>query len=84
MVMTKNNIIKKNIKLGLEFDRYAFRHPEIFDQINNSWVIITDARDKEFSNATRSWIKNAPTKGKVVEARKQGKTWVIEKLPSIK
>jgi len=71
------DFVKKNIKLSLEFDSYAARHPSIYKKIpNGSWVIFTDTRDTKFSTLSRTLAHSART-GKVVEAYKEAGAWKV-------
>lgn len=69
--------IQKNIKLTLDFDRYAIRHMSVYNKVPfGAWLIMTDDKDPLFNKETRSWVKRIPKK-KVVEAYKVGRVWKI-------
>ncbi len=76
--MTKK-IIEKNIKLSLEFDTYLNEHPDLYAKIpNGASVVITVKGDSEFNRGTTGNVSGI--RGKVVEARKEGSRWTVNKF----
>ena len=77
-----NEFIQKNIKLSLDFDSYASKNPQIYDNIpKGSWVVLTVKGDTKFNRQSKSLTKNAPLKkNKVIIARKDGKKWAVKKI----
>ena len=70
--------IKKNTKLGLEFDHYFFSHlDELADKIpNRAYVVINVKGDEEFNRQRLALIEN-PRRKTIVLAEKSGKRWKI-------
>ena len=78
-----NKFVKKNIKLSVEFDRYLSRNEHLYKQIpRGAHIIITDRKDKRFSESTRNLAQRSAKGGRFIEARKEGKEWKLEPLPS--
>ncbi len=73
--------IKKNLKLISQFHSYAGKHPELFKQIpNKSTVVMTVKGDPYFNRLSRNMNrKGMSSKEKLVEARKEGYRWTIQK-----
>jgi hypothetical protein len=77
--MTKAQF-RKMLELSLQFDRYAMRHPEIFDDIPyNAWIVTTDAKDEKMSRAARTMLIRSKDINlrKAVEIRKVGRSWKV-------
>jgi len=79
--MSKEHI-KKNLALGLEFDTYVARHPEVMKKIpHGANIIITTKDDKKFNEASRG-MQSSGSRGRFIEARKEGRGWKIELMPA--
>jgi len=75
---------KKIAELSMAFDRYADKHPQLFDQIPyGGWVVMTDASDPKFSDYSRSALKGQKLR-RVVEVQKQKRGWKVMPLPVVK
>ena len=79
--MKKDNL-KKTLKLSLEFDTYLTKHPSLYKKIpNGASVFITVKGDEKFN---RSSVRNvADVKGKIIEARKEGRRWTLSPLVAV-
>ena len=79
--------IKKNIKLGTSFNLYVFRHSRALAKIpNGANVVLAIKGDEKFNRSSREMVKKAlgrSKRTKLVEARKEGKRWVIRPLTEI-
>lgn len=74
---------KKNIKLSVQFDKYLWKNPELLEEIpNKSIVVLTVKGDPYFNRISRSFTKDYPKRfgEKIVEARKEGSRWTIQKV----
>ncbi len=79
--MTKA-LIQKNIKLGMDFDRYVFRNPHVLDRFPKApHIVITSDRDKKLSEENLAIARNSRT-GRFIVAHRAGKRWKLTPLPS--
>lgn len=77
--MTKA-LMRKNIKLGMDFDRYVARNPRVLDNLPKaSEIIVTSERDKKLSEANLAIARGSRT-GRFVVAHRVGKHWKLMPL----
>lgn len=74
--MTKN-MIEKNIKLSLDFDRYVSRNPSALRFLpQGANIIFVHSKDKALSEANRDIARNSKS-GKFYEAAKKDGAWRV-------
>jgi hypothetical protein len=80
----RQNFIKKNIKLSLEFDEYLSKHPKEFEKIpDRACIIITVKDDKEFNRNSISIAEKVKHGSqKCIEAHKEGGGWLLQPFPA--
>lgn len=74
-----DSFVKKNLKLISQFHKYAWKHPELFEQIpNKSTLVVTIKGDGYFNRTNRKLSRTGSKPGeKIVEAHKEGSKWKI-------
>jgi hypothetical protein len=76
------DLIQKNLKLSLEFDRYIVENPAVLKGLSRGTeVVITSARDRKLSEENLRMALSGS--GKFVEVRKEGKSWKIKKFSPV-
>jgi len=74
------NLIRKNINLSLEFDRYVVSNPSVLKSVpSGAHIILTSRTDKKLSDANLNAVRGSRA-GRFVEAHKSGAKWAIRKV----
>jgi hypothetical protein len=74
------DLIKKNIKLSMEFDNYISKSPTAFRRIpKGAHIVLTSSKDKKLSEANMTLMRNTRT-GKFVLAHKSESGWSLKPL----
>lgn len=75
--MTKK-IAKRSVQLASEFDAYLSRHPDLYDAIPDGATVVMSAKgDPDFEHPNTEIL--AQCTDLIVEARKEGRRWKIQK-----
>lgn len=78
-----NKYIKKNLRLGLEFDTYIMKHPSAYKKIpQKAMVILTDKNDSVFTRESLDSAEQEHAHHRIsyIEAQKSGSRWNIRPL----
>lgn len=80
--MKKSTFVEKNLKLGLEFDRYVVCNADVLAKIpRGAHVVITVKGDNAFNRSSMQIVKKVSgIHSRIIEARKEGRKWVIRSL----
>ena len=78
----KSQFVQKNIKLSLEFDKYASHNPKVWNKIPyGAFLIFTVSNDKDFNTWSSGLLtKNERNRKQVIEAHKLGNKWDVRKF----